>query len=392
MTWRSLTSSPWMSLRTWTVPLGRVSSADRRAISARAASSVGNWRARGRRAVSSISFMVEPRSASRSPGPGRAARPSGDRCSRCCWGRRTAPGRRSRGRAGTRTEGAASRARTRCGARPARARRTACARSRAPPGRSRTRRASENCSAGRRPGNVSRTPPCARRDNGSTDASRGRRAAARARVLHDEPTCRPRGIRCTPYSTSNSVRVLRPRLVVLDEARRRRPGDDARTAHGWLRPKPCCFMRVAAGRNRSSSNFPANGEKDGNAAADVFVGSSRVVRSRKRTSRPPTASAVTMLAAAGHDLARSRLRRRGPVLRGPRRRFYLAPRHATDRESWGSLGAGEVVTKTWRPPTLPPWARSPSATVLALSTAAAPVRHAQASPPTMRRRRPSSAR
>ena len=42
MTWRSFLSSPWMSLMTWTVPLGSVSTADSRAISAMAESTLGN--------------------------------------------------------------------------------------------------------------------------------------------------------------------------------------------------------------------------------------------------------------------------------------------------------------------------------------------------------------
>ena len=53
MTWRSFLSSPWMSLMTWTVPLGSVSTADRRAISAMAESTSGNRPDRARSVINS---------------------------------------------------------------------------------------------------------------------------------------------------------------------------------------------------------------------------------------------------------------------------------------------------------------------------------------------------
>ena len=94
MTWRSLTSSPWTSLMTWTVPLGRVSSA-------RQPGDLGEGGVEGRELAGQ-----RPQGGQLHPAHGSSldAHPevtglarrdvvAGGRCSRCCSARRRAPGR-----------------------------------------------------------------------------------------------------------------------------------------------------------------------------------------------------------------------------------------------------------------------------------------------------------
>ena len=288
MTCRSLTSSPWTSLMTWTAPLGRVSSALSRAISARAASGV--WR---------------------SGGPAAAARPDRSRS----WldldphpevarlaGRHVHPALGVHGvvgaverlqadevacRAATRAAGAASRARSSGAGRRGRARRSGRVRSTGASHAEVELAVVRELLRGPQAGHVARDlAPWPRPGTGSTDASRARRAGASG------PGC---ARRARPAARAGgAARRIR---------RRTRTGYCARVSSSWTRPRrtrvrallahrprPCC------GRSRAASSAcPRAGtfvlqlsrerEEDGDAAAHVLRRDPRASRGPGRGRR-----------------------------------------------------------------------------------------------------------